>query len=114
MLKRNFVFPLFSLFLLASCSGAGKKVLIMASGKVSTQGNTVTLQPGTSHTEVIFEPPGDNISIVAPSGNKEVAVKETVTDHQMIMEFMKNRNPEGARSAMKIHILRALKDLGIE
>lgn len=32
----------------------------------------------------------------------------------MIIEFMQARNPEGARSAMKIHILRALKDLGIE
>ena len=48
------------------------------------------------------------------SKRKEVAVKETVTDHQMIMEFMKNRNPEGARSAMKIHILHAMKELGIE
>lgn len=76
MLKRNFIFPLFSILLLASCSGAGKKVLIMASGKVTMQGNTVTLEPGTSHTEVTYEPSGDNISIVAPSGNKEVAVKE--------------------------------------
>lgn len=42
------------------------------------------------------------------------AVKDTISDHKMIMEFMEARNPEGARSAMKIHILHAMKDLGIE
>lgn len=45
--------------------------------------------------------------------NERVA-KHTLNDHKIIMEFMKARNPEGARSAMKIHILHAMKDLGIE
>lgn len=76
MKKINTLFSLIAIFFLASCSGGGKKVLIMASGKVTLQGNTVTLAPGTSHTEVTYEPTGDNISIVSPSGNKEVAVKE--------------------------------------
>ncbi|MCT2535199.1 FadR family transcriptional regulator [Aquibacillus koreensis] len=48
------------------------------------------------------------------SEEKELAIKDTINDHKMIMEFMKNRNPEGARSAMKIHILHAMKELGIE
>ncbi|WP_277677878.1 FadR/GntR family transcriptional regulator [Gracilibacillus dipsosauri] len=48
------------------------------------------------------------------SKKKELAIKETINDHKMIMEFMKNRNPEGAKSAMKIHILHAMKELGIE
>ncbi|WP_342488220.1 FadR/GntR family transcriptional regulator [Cytobacillus sp. FSL W7-1323] len=48
------------------------------------------------------------------SVEKEVAIKDTLTDHQMIMDFMMNRNPEGARSAMKIHILHAMSELGIE
>jgi len=48
------------------------------------------------------------------SKRKELAIKDTINDHNMIMEFMKNRNPEGARSAMKIHILHAIKELGIE
>lgn len=48
------------------------------------------------------------------SEKKELAIKDTINDHKMIMEFMKNRNPEGARSAMKIHILHAMKELGIE
>ncbi|SER25584.1 DNA-binding transcriptional regulator, FadR family [Gracilibacillus ureilyticus] len=48
------------------------------------------------------------------SKKKEMAIKDTINDHNMIMEFMKNRNPDGAKSAMKIHILHAMKELGIE
>lgn len=48
------------------------------------------------------------------SQKNELAVKDTINDHKMIMEFMKARNPEGAKSAMKIHILHAMKELGIE
>lgn len=48
------------------------------------------------------------------SEKKELAVKDTISDHKMIMEFMEDRNPEGAKSAMKIHILHAIKELGIE
>ncbi|WP_085994139.1 FadR/GntR family transcriptional regulator [Oceanobacillus senegalensis] len=48
------------------------------------------------------------------STEKEMAIKDTISDHRMIMDFMQNRNPEGARSAMKIHILHAMKELGVE
>lgn len=48
------------------------------------------------------------------SRQSEFVAKDTLRDHQMIMEFMESRNPEGARSAMRIHILRAIKDLGLE
>ncbi|MFD2211648.1 FadR/GntR family transcriptional regulator [Virgibacillus halophilus] len=48
------------------------------------------------------------------SNKKEMAIKDTINDHSMMMDFMKNRNPEGAKSAMKIHILHAMKELGIE
>ena len=51
---------------------------------------------------------------VALSEKKETAVKDTITDHRMIMDFIKNRNAEGAKSAMKIHILHAIKELEIE
>ena len=51
---------------------------------------------------------------VALSEKKETAVKDTITDHRMIMDFIKNRNAEGATSAMKIHILHAIKELEIE
>src|SRR5690625_4712592 len=48
------------------------------------------------------------------SQTNEVVMKHTIHDHRMIMEFMKVRNPEGAKSAMSIHILHAMKELGIE
>ncbi|MDP4153900.1 MAG: FadR/GntR family transcriptional regulator [Bacillota bacterium] len=51
---------------------------------------------------------------VALSANKELAVKDTLTDHRMIMDFMKDRDAEGARNAMKIHILHAMKELDIK
>lgn len=60
---------------------------------------------------VIFEAIDKGVTL---SEKNELVAKDTINDHKMIMEFMQARNPEGARSAMKIHILRALKDLGIE
>lgn|SRR5699024_6683321 len=51
---------------------------------------------------------------VALSQESERATEDTLNDHKMIMEFMEARNAEGARSAMKIHILHAMSDLGIE
>lgn len=48
------------------------------------------------------------------SQTNKLVEKDTLHDHQMIMEFMKARNPEGAKNAMKIHILHAMRDLEIE
>lgn len=48
------------------------------------------------------------------SQKNELVTKHTINDHKVIMEFMEARNPEGAKNAMKIHILHAMKDLGIE
>lgn len=45
---------------------------------------------------------------------KHKAVTDTVADHKLIMEFLENRNPEGARNAMRIHILHAVEELGIK
>ena len=47
------------------------------------------------------------------SQEKEEAVRDTVEDHRMITDFMKARNAQGAKSAMKIHILRAIAELEI-
>ena len=44
------------------------------------------------------------------SGKKGKAVADTVQDHRAIMEFLRMRNGEGARSAMKIHILHAMEE----
>jgi|SRR5699024_1892543 len=51
---------------------------------------------------------------VALSHKNELVVQDTINDHQMIMDFMTARNAEGAKSAMKIHILHAMKDLHLQ
>lgn len=42
------------------------------------------------------------------------ALQDTITDHRLIMEFLDQRNAEGARNAMKIHIMHAMKELDME
>ena len=51
---------------------------------------------------------------VVLSERNEQVKNHTMEDHRMIMEFLEQRNPEGARNAMKIHILHAIKELNIE
>lgn len=51
---------------------------------------------------------------VVLSNNSDKATSDTLHDHRMIMEFLEQRNAEGARNAMKIHIMHAIKELGIE
>lgn len=41
------------------------------------------------------------------------AIHDTINDHRMIMEFLEQRNADGARNAMKIHIMHAIKELGL-
>ncbi len=60
---------------------------------------------------VIFQ--AINTGVILSEKNQQ-ASQDTLRDHKMIMNFMEARNPEGARSAMKIHILHAMKDLEIE
>lgn len=60
---------------------------------------------------VIFQ--AINTGVILSEKNQQAA-EDTLRDHKMIMNFMEARNPEGARSAMKIHILHAMKDLEIE
>lgn len=51
---------------------------------------------------------------VTLSAMSQKAVTDTVGDHRMIMDFLEQRNAEGARNAMKIHIMHAIRELGIE
>lgn len=60
---------------------------------------------------VIFQ--GINKGVILSQKN-ELVTKHTLNDHRLIMEFMEARNAEGAKSAMKIHILHAMQYLGIE
>ncbi|MCD7907710.1 MAG: FadR family transcriptional regulator [Clostridium sp.] len=50
---------------------------------------------------------------VALSEQGGQAVQDTVNDHRLIVEFLSQRNAEGARSAMKIHIHHAIRELGL-
>ncbi len=40
--------------------------------------------------------------------------ENTIIDHALIMEFIKARNPDGARSAMKIHTLHMIETLNLD
>lgn len=74
MKRYNILYFLFAI-IFASCSGEGKKVVVMASGKIQVNGSTVTLEPGTTHNEQTFDPGGDKITVTSPAGNKEIDVK---------------------------------------
>lgn len=45
------------------------------------------------------------------SRQKDKAVLDTVQDHKIIIEFLRMRNGDGAKSAMRIHILHAMEEL---
>lgn len=74
MKRYNFLYILLAV-VFVSCSGEGKKVVVMASGKIQVNGSTVTLEPGTTHNEEIFDPGGDKITVTSPAGSKELDVK---------------------------------------
>ena len=40
--------------------------------------------------------------------------KDVIEDHRSIMEFFKNRDPEGAKAAMHLHIIHNMRTLGIK
>lgn len=42
------------------------------------------------------------------------AINDTIGDHRMIMEFLDQRNAEGAKNAMRIHIIHTIKELNSE
>ena len=51
---------------------------------------------------------------VTLSDQSDKAIDDTLNDHRTIMEFLQQRNAEGAKNAMKIHILHAIKELHID
>ena len=42
----------------------------------------------------------------------EKATELTLKDHKLIMEFMKDRNAEGGKTAMKLHIIHTIESFG--
>ena len=51
---------------------------------------------------------------VVLSLSSDKAIQDTINDHRMIMDFFEQRNAEGAKNAMRIHIMHAMKELDIE
>ncbi|WP_139904933.1 FadR/GntR family transcriptional regulator [Clostridium thermarum] len=48
------------------------------------------------------------------SDENPMMIQETIEDHRMIMEFLANRDAIGAETAMKLHIIHAMRGLGID
>lgn len=42
------------------------------------------------------------------SENHEEIVRDTLNDHRMLMDFIAQRNPVGAETAMRLHIVHAM------
>ncbi|AFQ42705.1 FadR/GntR family transcriptional regulator [Desulfosporosinus meridiei] len=47
------------------------------------------------------------------SDTNEEMIQNTLNDHRMIMEFLAKRDAEGAKTAMKLHIIHAMRGFGI-
>lgn len=47
------------------------------------------------------------------SDDNEVVIQDTLNDHRMIMDFLSKRDAEGAKTAMKLHIIHAMRGMGI-
>jgi hypothetical protein len=65
---------LIAVIILASCSKPATKVLVMASGKVSVEGNVVTLDPGTTHNEATFETSEKSITVKGAGNDQQIAI----------------------------------------
>lgn len=51
---------------------------------------------------------------VALSNNYPELMRHTLEDHRQIMEFLEKRNPEGARTAMQLHMIHAMEEMKLE
>lgn len=47
------------------------------------------------------------------SDTREEMVRDTLNDHRMIMEFLSKRDAQGAKTAMELHIIHAMRGFGI-
>lgn len=50
--------------------------------------------------------------VILSDENSDI-LRDTLNDHRMIMEFLEKRDAEGAKTAMKLHILHAMRGLEI-
>lgn len=59
---------------------------------------------------IVFQGIGKGVVL---SEKNDLVIEDTIRDHRMIIDFLKKRDGEGARVAMKLHILHAIRDLNI-
>ena len=79
MKKFQTVIVMLSVFYcITACSGGGegKKVLVMASGKVQVNENVITLEPGTTHTETEIPVTADKLTVNSPAGSTDFKVAD--------------------------------------
>lgn len=72
--------------LVVSCGGKPKKVLIMASGKITVEGNTIKVEPGTRHNEQMMIVLGNKISV----NNGSITSEHSVTEPGLYLLNIKN------------------------
>lgn len=60
---------------------------------------------------VIYKAIDSGVRLSERSG---AVVEDTLNDHRMIMEFIANRDPLGAKTAMELHIIHAMRGFGIQ
>ncbi len=66
---------------LVACSGGGRKVMVMSSGKIilDAANNTVTLEPGTQHNEELMDVSGGEkatVTVKSSAGDKVMELPE--------------------------------------
>lgn len=59
---------------------------------------------------IIYQSIGKGVIL---SEKNRIAIEDTLHDHRMIMDFLQKRDGEGARLAMKLHIMHAIRELDI-
>ena len=74
---QTILFTVACVFFLVGCSDKEvRKVLVMASGKVQVNGNVVSLDPGTTHTENEITLTDGKLTAKTPSGSTDFTVPE--------------------------------------
>ncbi|MBZ5857883.1 putative periplasmic lipoprotein [Flavihumibacter profundi] len=77
---RNLFFGLSAILMLSACSSAPtKKVVIMASGKLSVNGEVVKFEPGTQHNEETVTLSGEKLVVTTGPDKKEYTVNSAGT-----------------------------------
>lgn len=65
-----------TIFSIIACGGPGKKVKIMASGKITVNGTTISHESGTTHNELEMQVSGDKITVSNGSATTDYPVTE--------------------------------------